>query len=254
MAFENNNADKCATIGMTLRSSSPALPFMSTLENKSGYLCCVLEDFLETNNNPRNYMDVPKEKRLETYFGRKPSRKKIEKRILDSVSRMKENKKRLAYEVEYIHFFQEEGDIFTKDLPFDCCFAHLIVEYAKNLARNGGSKKNVRYSFFSDFSSFRDSYILNRSNVGWVKSLEEKESLLDAGERLFVLLTDQWFFISDTLPDAKKYTTEQVVECVLGFMEAHPDSAYMDTGLAMSLFARTMRDKFTAAVKPVPAA
>ena len=254
MAFENNNADKCATIGMTLRSSSPALPFMSTLENKSGYLCCVLEDFLEANNNPRNYMDVPKEKRLETYFGRKPSRKKIEKRILDSVSRMKENKKRLAYEVEYIHFFQEEGDIFTKDLPFDCCFAHLIVEYAKNLARNGGSKKNVRYSFLSDFSSFRDSCILNRSNEGWVKSLEEKESLLDAGERLFVLLVDQWFFISNTLPGAEKYTTEQVAECVLRFMEAHPDSAYTDTGLAMSMFARTMRDKFTATVRPTPAA
>ena len=254
MPFDSNTTDKNMPICMSLKSSSPAHSFVSTLENKSGYACCVLEDFLEANNNPRDYMDVPKEKRLETYFGRKPSRKKIEKRILDSISKMKENKKRLLYEVEYIHFFQEEGDIFTKDLPFDCCFTHLIVGYAKNLDRNGGPKKNVRYSFFSDFSSFRDSYILNRSNVGWVKSLEEKESLLDAGERLFVLLTDQWFFISDTLPDAKKYTTEQVVECVLGFMEAHPDSAYMDTGLAMSLFARTMRDKFTAAVKPVPAA
>lgn len=245
--------DKRTSIGMSLQPSSPAFPFMENLQNRSGFLKVVLEDFLKANakKDLDGYAELSENERLEKYFGVGKPNNMLEQELLNAIGQMRaKEKQRLAYEVEYIRLFQEYEDIFEKYESMEQLFKLLSGYFAKRLAAGTGSKKNIRHAFFSDFLEFQKT----RMSCSTEELIRKYKYDFSAAEKVFILLADQWFSVSVMMEEAKKYTPGQVVDCVLGFMQSHPECSHMDGGAVMSLFSRFIREKLNMAEKLVPAA
>lgn len=245
------------SIGISIQSSSMAFPFLNALENKSGFGRVVLEDFLKVNkgNHPENYTELSEKERLEKYFYVKKSRNEIKQLVLKYVAQMKaEEKERLSYEMEYVYLLQRYGRIFIKKLYLDYYFLQFVVLNAKKLAKNGVPYQGVEYAFYLDLESFRALYADNYSDAKWVTKFVEQEQSINAAERLFALLANQWFAIMDMLPGAKALAAGQVVDYILEFMETYPDCAYMDSGFATVEFTVFLERKLKTIEKPAPTA
>ncbi len=246
--------DKRTSIGMSLQPSSPAFPFMENLQNRSGFLKVVLEDFLKANakKDLDGYAELSENERLEKYFGVGKPNNMLEQELLNAIGQMRaKEKQRLGYEVEYIRLFQEYEDIFEKYEPMEQLFRVLSCYFAKRIVAGNGLKKNIRHAFFSDFFEFQKTRMTS-SSTG--ELIAKYKCDFSAAEKVFILLADQWFSVSAMMEEAKKYTAEQVVDCVLGYMESHPECSHMDGGAVMSLFSRFIRDRFNTAADLVPVA
>lgn len=252
----NNSENERTSISMTLQPSSPAFHFIDTLQNRSGFMRIVLEDFLKKNENPRNYPGLPEKERMEKYFNVKRPRSEIREEILASVAQMRsgEEIKRLCYELEYVDLLQQCGEIFIKKILQDCYFVQFVVLNAKKLAKNGVPYQGVKHAFFSDLENFRESCSSNHPDADWIRRIEEQETSISEAERLFALLANHWYSIADILPGAETKSLEWVTGSVLDYMGENPDAAYMDSAFAATSFTNFVKRKLRTEVKPTPAA
>ena len=251
-----NNGNERTSIGMTLQPSSPAFPFVNALQNRSGFMRIVLEDFLKKNKNPKNYPELPEKERLEKYFNVKKPRSEVRQEVLASVAQMKskEEIKRLCYELEYVDLLQQCGRIFIKKILQDCYFVQFVVKNAKKLAENGLPYQGVNHAFFSDLEDFRETCARNYTNESWMKQIEEREKAVSDAERLFVLLANHWYAIADILPEAGSKNLEWVAESILDYMAENPASAYMESAFAAASFTNFMKRKLQTDENHTPAA
>lgn len=245
------------SIGISIQPSSTAFSFFNELENKSGFGRIVLEDFIKVNKcrERKNYTELPEKERLEKYFGVKKTRNESRQLVLKAVEQMKaEEMKRLFYEMKYVDLLQRHGRIFITKLHLDYYFLQFVVLNAKKLAKNGVPYQGVEYAFYSDLEMFRNDYAHNYSDEKWVAGIKEKEQSISEAERLFALLANHWFAIRNMVSEARTVDTKKAVNYILEFMEANPDSAYMESGFATVEFAIFTKRKLNAVAKPTPAA
>lgn len=135
MNIQNNleSQSNATQIGAKIPDNSKAFGLINKQDCRSDLLRSLLDDFVTVNGPVANYAMIPEKDRLKKFFNVAPPRKEIRQTILAGISRLEENKRLLAYLIEYVAFWVEYYRIFLPDPSFTCFISQFIIPSAKRL-------------------------------------------------------------------------------------------------------------------------
>lgn len=237
------NRENAMQVTARLPASSLAIPLVEIQGNMSEFIRCVLEDFAEVNGTSKGYALIPKKDRLKEYFRVNPPRQQIRQSILSSISELEGNKTFLKYAVKYVSLWKKYfHGFFEGRLYYTYLICYFVLANVNKMIRDGIPKEGFEFACVFDMKSFSEQYSDSLS-LDALKLMEQKEETIPKPIQMFILLVYQWFYLSEALPKAKEYSTEQVVDIVLEFMKLYMSCDYWNDMFLGAFFTCFVEDK-----------
>lgn len=234
--FNYSNKHDIYRVATVLPALSDAALFLQDQENKADFLRMLLNDFVKANAFPYDYTKLPESERLKRYFGVGKSKEEISKEVMESITKMENDKERLCLQIQYIKSYLTFRNIFIEAFPTDYCWLYFVSENTKSLTKDDIDGRGIEYRVVSDLKRFSITYEEKHNDAKYMAQLADKEKSIDTAEKLFIYLAHHWFFINDLLPEAREYSTEQVVELIVTFVKTYINFAPIDDIITMTSF------------------
>lgn len=248
----SENSNNSTQIGAKIPDNSKAFGLINKQDCRSDLLRSLLDDFVTVNGPVANYAMIPEKDRLKKFFNVAPPRKEVRQTIQEGISRLEENKRLLAYLIEYVVFWVEYYRIFLPDPSFTCFISQFIIPSAKKLIENGLPKKGLGYAVMNDMESFGKQ--CRSADAAGKAQLEKREESVGSAERIFILLAYQWACLSNSLTKDSGYSSADVVCAVLDFMKKYAALDYYNDMFLASRFTLFVEDRLSKkAAAPAPA-
>lgn len=250
------NREGTMQVTARLPASSKAIPLVEIQGNMSEFIRCLLEDLVTANGTSKGYALIPEKDRLKEYFRVSPPRQQIQQDILSEISDLEGNKTFLKYAVKYVSLWKKYfHGFFEGRLYYTYLICYFVLANVNKIIRDGIPKDGFECACIFDMKSFAEQYPESLSPDA-LKLMEQKEKTIPKSIQMFILLTYQWFYLSEVLPKTKEYSVEQVVDIVLEFMKLYMSCDYWNDMFLGAFFMRFVENKLdqkSAAPTPAPA-
>lgn len=160
-----------------------------------------------------------------------------------------EDKKCLAYMVEYVYLWLEFSSIFLSDRSFICFISQFVIPNVKKQIKNGVTSNRLEYAFISDIKVFGEQCKGTDPATNVKAQLEAREKVIGPAERMFIQLVYQWFCFPD---NARRYPAKKIADIVLEFMNSYIKHDYCNGIFMPVLFTSFVEEKLNANPAPAP--
>lgn len=218
------NLNEKIQISSAISEDHPAYLELLNMSNRSEFLRTVLEDLYTRNPQLEDYMKMPKEERMKSYFGVCPSEEEKKRKLIDELAHMMADEKmmrKFALETAYVSLWQRYSPTYRgKDGNALALMMYFVSHYAEQAEKRMTSDSVTSYysrcSFQDMLMKFVCRYTANGEGryVEW----EDKTRSLSEAEKLYIRLCVVWSVINDYEIDTVDTYPEEAAKYILDFM------------------------------------